>query len=76
MKIAELEDRLEDVNTELRTIYETINLIYLALAFGNISAKEIMHVISEMVYDTKRAAEEVENLVNETIAMRVRMEKL
>ena len=70
MQLIELEDKLEDMQTELSTIYETTNLIYLALSFGTAGTDDVMYVLGNAVCRMEKAVKETENLIQETIRMR------
>ena len=76
MKLKELEDKLEDIQSELTKFYETTNLIYLVLSYGIATGGDVMCVLSDTVLGIKKTAEDVEKLIRETIKMRSTMEKL
>lgn len=76
MKITELQDRLETLQLKLSIIHETSNAIEICLENNGLRADQLEFVMLGITESIKKAANEVEKLVNETIKMRATIDRL
>lgn len=76
MKIAELWDKLEDIQNKLYVIYETTNAIGASLDQQILKADQVGFAISGITDNVGSVIKEVENFVEETMKIKKVIESL
>lgn len=76
MKIAELWDKLEDIQNKLCVIYETTNAVGASLDQQILKADQVGFAISGITDNVGSVIKEVESLVEETMKMKKVIESL
>lgn len=76
MKITEMQDRLEQVQNRLGTIYETTNAVSASLGYQILRADQVGFAMSGILENIDIAVREVGDLVEETIKVRSVIEGL
>lgn len=70
MKITELENKLEDLWSNLQIILETVDVIEIAVSSGTLKEHNAEWALTGVARDLSNAIKDVESLTNETIKMR------
>lgn len=70
MKLTEIQDRLEEIQNRLSTIYETTNAISASLDYEILTADQIGFAMAGVLENIDTTVREVGTLVEETIRMR------
>lgn len=76
MKIAEMQDRLEDLQNELLIISETATAIETSLNEGNLTSSQIGWALIGVIRSIDKSAKDAENLVEEVLEKRKVIESL
>lgn len=76
MKIAKIQDRLEDLQNELLIISETATAIQISLNEGNLTSSQIGWALIGVIRSIDKSVKDVESLVEEMLEKRKVIENL
>lgn len=76
MKIAEMQDRLEELQNELLIISETATAIQISLNEGNLTSSQIGWALIGVIRSIDKSVKDVESLVEEVLEKRKVIENL
>ncbi|MCI8409295.1 MAG: hypothetical protein HFJ09_08520 [Lachnospiraceae bacterium] len=76
MKITELESRLENLESDLQIILETVDVIEISLSSGILKEHKAGWALTGVIKNIDNAIKEVETLAEETINIRSNLENL
>ncbi len=76
MKIAKIQDRLEDLQNELLIISETATAIQISLNEGNLTSSQIGWALIGVIRSIDKSVKDVESLVEEVLEKRKVIENL
>lgn len=76
MKIAKMQDRLEDLQNELLIISETATAIEISLNEGSLTSSQIGWALVGVIRSIDKSVKDVENLVEEVLEKRKVIESL
>lgn len=76
MKLNELQNKLEDLQSDLLIIYETTNAIENSIDAGLLSEKQVIWALMGTVRSADKAVQDVQFLIDETIQLRKKVEQI
>lgn len=76
MKIAEMQDRLEELQNELLIILETATLIETSLSVGSLTSSQVGWALIGVIRNIDKSVKDVESLVEEVLEKRKVIENL
>lgn len=76
MKIAEMQDRLEELQNELLIISETATAIQISLNEGNLTSSQVGWALIGVIRSIDKSVKDVESLVEEVFEKRKVIENL
>ena len=76
MQLIDLERKLEQIQFNLCGTYEITNAITTSLDSGMLGANHVSYALNRVVCDMENATKELEELIKETIKIRVYFEKV
>ncbi len=76
MKIAEMQDRLEELQNELLIISETATAIQISLNEGNLTSSQVGWALIGVIRSIDKSVKDVESLVEEVLEKRKVIENL